>query len=397
MRRYRLVLTLAALGTLFALAGCARLFNTEYYVSEVYQTPAVRQAPDASDPSIADYDGLRQAILDLVADRAEEAQLQLANYDGDVTQDIAAACWEVKSATALGAFGVDSISYDLRRIVSYYQADMRITYARSAEKLAAVEPMADRRTLASRLDRALRAGETYLALEVTDPDLTVDEARGYLSEAYHADLASCPTLPETAVTFYPETGPDRIVEIELDYGMSAETLAARREEVSAALGALAEDLSPAPDSDNGPLAAESLHDLCGYLADLAAWDEKAGATVWDALVGRAADSQGLALALEAGCKTLGFECVTVAGRLDGEEHFWNIVTLAGAQYHVDLAGWTEKIPPVFLAGDRDLWGTYWWDTSQYPACRSNYGYFADLYPTPDPDATPAPTPAPIFL
>ncbi len=397
MGHYRPVLTLALLGLLLSLAGCARLFDTEYTVSEVYQTPAVRQTPDTGEAAITDYDGLRQAILDLVADRAETAQLQLANYDGDVTQDIAAACWEVKSATALGAFGVDNISYDLRRIVSYYQADMRITYARSAEKLAAVETVDDRLALADRLDQALRAGETYLALEATDPDLTAEDVRAYLAEAYHGDLTACPALPEAAVSFYPETGPDRIAEIALDYGMSAGTLAVRRDEVSAALGALAEELSPAPDSDNGPLAAESLYSLCQYLADVCAWDENAGSTVWDALVGRAADSQGLALAMEAGCDALGFECVTVAGRLDGEEHFWNIVTLAGGQYHVDVSRWTEQVPPVFLAGDRDLWGTYWWDTSEVPACPDNFGYFADLYPTPDPDATPAPTPAPIFL
>ncbi len=397
MRRYRLAPILAALALLPGLAGCATLFDTEYYVSEVYQTPAVRQTPEDADASITDAEGLRQAILDLVADRTEDARLQLANYDGDVSQDLAAVCWEVRSATALGAFAVEDIRYELERIVSYYRADIHISYARSAQELAAVEPIAAGADLAGRLDRALRQGETYLALEVSDPDLTAESVEAELARAYYGDLAACPTLPEASVELYPETGPDRIAEIELDYGMSGDALAARRQELADALAALAEDLSPAPDSDNGPLAAESLHDLCGYLADLAAWDENAGPTVWDALVGRAADSQGLALALEAGCETLGFACQTVAGRLDGQEHFWNIVTLAGEQYHVDLCGWTERDVPVFLAGDRDLWGAYWWDTSQYPVCPENFGYFPDLPPTPDPNATPVPTPAPIFL
>lgn len=397
MGRARLIPALTALGLLLALAGCARVFDTEYYVSEPYQTPAVRQTPDPGSDAIADADGLRRALLDLVAARQESAQLQFANYDGDVSQDISAVCWEVRSSTALGAFAVDSISYDLRRIVSYYQADVQITYARSEAQLAAVEQTGDSRALQSRLDQALRAGETYLALEVTDADLTADTVRGAVEQVYHADLTACPVLPEAAVAFFPETGPDRIAEITLDYGLSAEALAERRQELSAALEALAGDLTPAPESEAPELAAESLYDLCQYLAALCARDERAGSTVWDALVGRAADSRGMALAMEAGCKALGFQCVTVAGRLDDEDHCWNIVTLGEDAYHIDLSRWTELTPPVFLAGDRDLWGAYWWDTSQVPACSENFGYFADLYPTPDPNATPAPTPRPIFL
>ena len=397
MGRARLIPALTALGMLLALAGCARVFDTEYYVSEPYQTPAVRQTPDAGSDAIADPDGLRRALLDLVAARQESAQLQFANYDGDVSQDLSAACWELRSSTALGAFAVEDISYELSRIVSYYQADVHIAYARSEEQLAAVERLVDSRALTGRLDKALRTGETYLALEVTDASLTADAVRGTIDQVYRADLTACPVLPEAAVAFFPETGPDRIAEIDLDYGMGPEDLATRREELSAALDALAEDLTPAPESEAPELAAESLYDLCQYLSALCLCDEDAGPTVWDALVGRAADSQGMALAMEAGCRALGFECVTVAGRLDDEDHCWNIVTLGESAYHIDVSRWTEQTPPVFLAGDRDLWGAYWWDTSQVPACPENFGYFADLYPTPDPNATPAPTPRPIFL
>lgn len=397
MGRFRRVLAPAALALLFCLTGCAGLFDTEYTVSELYQAPAVHDTPtDGADHSIADRDGLYQAIMELVAGREESARLQFANYDGDVSQDLSAVCWEVKSATALGAFAVEDITYDLSRIVSYYRADMTITYTRSAAQMSTVEQTGGLRALRARLDGALRAGETYLALEVTDETLTADGVRACISDAYFADLTACPVLPEAAVTFYPETGPDRIAEIGLDYDMGQEALDRRRQELAGALDALTQALTPAPDSDNGPLAAVSLYDLCQYLSDLCQWDEDAGATVWDALVGRVADSQGLALAIEAGCRALGFECVTVTGRLDGETHFWNIVTLAGAGYHVDVSGWAERTPPVFLAGDRDLWGAYWWDTSQYPACPENFGYFAPAE-TPAPDATPVPTPAPIFL
>ena len=94
-----------------------------------------------------------------------------------------------------------------------------------------------------------------------------------------------------------------------------------------------------------------------------------------------------------------------AGRLDGDDHFWNIVSLDGVSYHVDVAGGGRE---VFLAGDGSLWGTYWWDTSEYPACPEDY---APPEPEPaeedepeeepedvgageEPQASPGPVPSP---
>ena len=395
MGRFRRALAAALALALLALAGCGVLFDTEYASSEPYQAPAAQEepAPAAAYDGISDYAALRRAVLQLVTDHVESAQLQFTGYDGVISDDISAACWEVKSSTAIGAFAVDYISYDLSRIVSYYQAEIHITYKRSAAQAAAVEQTATVSALEERLDRALRQDETYLVLQIADASASADTIRACIESAYYADPLAAPVLPAVEVALFPETGVSRIAEVTLDYGLAAQDLAQRRADLTGALEALAGEVS-LPETADGPARAEALYGLCQALADRCQADSAAGPTAWDALAGGAADSQGIALALEAGCQSLGFPCQVVSGRMDGEAHYWDIVTLDGACYHIDASVREDGAPAVFLAGDGQLWGAYWWDTSQYPVCPEPFG---PPEPTPSPSPLPTATPRPVYI
>ena len=418
MRFIRRLVPVLLTAALLLPAGCSGLFETEYYSREPYQAAAVQEeAAAAEDPAydnIDNFAALRRAVLRLVTDHQESALLQFTNYDGSISRDISAACWEVKSSTALGAFAVDYISYDLSRIVSYYQAEVNITYKRSAAQVNALERASAASSLSARLGRALEQGETYLVLETADGSATADTIRSYVSEAYFADPLVCPVLPEVEVGLFPETGVIRIAEISFNYGLEPSELLRRREELDAALRELTEGLLPesTPEETASPAEsaapsgtpdtraealdrAERLRTVCGRLTDRCRADESAGPTAWDALTGGAADSQGLAMALEACCQALDLDCRVVSGRMNGEPHFWDMVTLAGTSYHVDVSGREDGAPAVFLTGDEQLWGVYWWDTSDYPACPEDFRFSGD----PEPAPTPGPTwfPLPVTL
>lgn len=357
---------------LFGLAGCSVLYEREYTSQHPYEAEST--APEGNGPaapvsSITNYSSLKQAILQLVSERAESAELQFQNYDGNISQDISTACWEVKSSTALGAFAVDYISYDLSRIVSFYQAEIYITYKRSADQIAAVESVYTVSDLSEKLAQALRDNRSYLVLEVTVASATADTVMQAAEAAYHADPMTCPVLPEVDVGIYPESGVSRIMEITLSYGLDGETMDAMRRELQTAVEAMTRWVAP-QGAASGEMLSE--HDRVQgvhmYVADNCRLNRTAGATARDALVGGSADSEGLAMALMAGCQALDVDCSLVFGRLAGMDHVWNMVTVDGKTYHVDVSGGT----PVFLMGDEALWGDYWWDTSLYPPCPETY-------------------------
>ena len=407
------VLAAALAALLFLTAcGCTALFDKDVYLEEAYEATSESVETGDSAEAISNYAALRRAILRLVSERAESAELQFQNYDGTISRDISTACWEVKSSTALGAFAVDYISYDLSRIVSYYQAEIHITYKRSEYQMSALETVETLSAMRDRLAQALGAGETYLVLSLTAASLTGDTVRSGVERAYYDDPLVCPVLPTAEASLYPESGMSRIVEVTLDYGLDSASLAARREELGAALEALMaavaeaapidyDDEQPVPDApeeesspepaDESARTAALLKALCAEIAENCAWDETAGATAWDALTQGAAGSEGMAMALKAGCKALGVDCDIVFGRLNGENHMWNVVTVDGGAYHVDVSRWAEGEDAVFLVGDEELWGLYWWDTSEVPACPVRYGEQAE--PSGEPASAEAETEA----
>ena len=108
----------------------------------------------------------------------------------------------------------------------------------------------------------------------------------------------------------------------------------------------------------------------------------------------------MALAFKALCDIVEVDCTVVAGRLDRAEHYWNIVTVDGASYHVDVSAAAERgLAATFFISDADMWGHYWWDNENYPQCDGALSYAAlteepDSVETEAPEASPSPEVSP---
>ncbi len=364
-----------SLAFLLGMTGCSALFEKEYVSIEPYEAEVVSQEEnheEAAVSSISNYAALKRAIQQLVSEHAESAELLFQNYDGFISQDISTACWEVKSSTAIGAFAVDYISYDLSRIVSYYQADIFITYKRSADQMAALKSVKNVSELNEQLGEAIRENKTYLVLEVTVASATADTVREGVRAAYYGDPLACPVLPGVEVEIFPESGVSRIMEITLAYEADGEALNGKRQDLAQAVETMTSAIAPEEWTEETWPAPDRAYEVFSYVWETCTLDETAGATAWDALVGGAGNSEALALAVEAGCQALGVESSVVMGRLDGENHVWNQIVLEGDAYHGDVTGWGAGAESVFLVDDETLWGRYWWDTSLYPVCPQTY-------------------------
>ncbi len=378
----RLLCSLLAAALLLGLGGCSIFDRSVYELTEY--SAETEEASDDGVGYISDYAALRRAIVWLVSEHQESAELQFQNYDGNISRDLSQACWEVKSSTPLGAFAVDYTSFDLSRIVSFYQADIYITYKRSAEQMQELEPLGGLSAFLRRLDEALGGGERYLVLQMTAASLTPELVKEYIRRAYYADALASPVLPEAEVSLYPDSGVERIAEITLDYGLDDDELTERREALTSACQSLAATLTDETETASGEPAgaetasgetdgtAERLAAAAEALGGVCQYDADGGSGAYDALVTGSADSEGLSMAFQALCSLLELDCQVVSGRLDNEPHFWNIVSFGGASYHLDLTDRDSR----FLLGDDGMWGRYWWDTAAYPACAADYAYTA---------------------
>ena len=369
------------------LSGCASIFDKEYV--SVTDFPESTGSPISDGArSVKNYLDLKLAINSLVSMHEESGTLDFSNYNGsNISDDLAAAAKEVSTETALSDYAVDYISYDLDRSVMYYEAEVYIYYRRTAEEVEAVVSESTVTGLRDAISEALNELQTELVVMVSAAGASEDEVAGYVTAAYLESPLSCVIRPKAEVTMYSGGGLQRIYEIVLDYGEDTETLEEMKSGLEEELTALAERVTAQGAPHRALQAATVLMKTCLH-------DEEADSSLWAALHEGRADSEGMAVAYKALCDAVGVECEVVTGRLDRAEHYWNIVTVDGESYHVDVSLAREQgFAGTFFISDAEMWGRYWWDNEDYPQCEGSLSYSA-LVKEPKPEETPGTSPSP---
>lgn len=381
MRR-RLAAILLAAALVPALCGCASLYEKEYFSTSQYEDTDT-DVSDSGATEIRSYFGLKLAVSQLVSAHEETGTLDFRNYDGDINSDIAAACKEISTNTALGEYSVDYISYDLDRIVAYYEANIYVTYTRTAAEMQAIQTATGSSGLFDCIVGALDALDTQLVVMASTGNIGEDDVEDFISRACRENPLYCPAAPAADVKVYSGNGVQKIFEISLDYGgKSTKTLLAMREQLTGAVNQMAETVTSEGDAYRALQAASLLIARCAY-------DEAGGSTAYDAVIGGTADSEGMAMAYCALAKAAGLECSVVGGRMDKKPHYWNIFQADGDYYHADLSrAAADGFAKTFLMSDAAMWGKYWWDTELYPVCEGALTY-AGLLETQTETQTPA--------
>ena len=367
MRRITGCILILALA--LSLSACGSFFEKEYFSSSAYEPPE-RESGYEGATEVSSYIELTIAVNNLVSEHGERGLLHFTNYSGDIAEDLAAACREVSTGTALGNYAVDYISYDLDRIVAYYEAEVYVYYKRSAEDLESMFSVNTDEAFYDVVRAALAGRETRLTVSIGASAIDEVGALDCVDAAYFSDPLACVERPGAEATVYTGGGLQRIVELELDYGATDSVLASRR-------GALENTIARLTGSATSESAAYRALQCAIALTDDCAHSEDAPGTLWSALMAGEADSEGMAVAYKALCDAAGIDCLVVEGRLDREEHYWNIITVDGESYHVDTSRTMELgYGATFLISDAQMWGGYWWDNSEYPECSGPLSYAA---------------------
>ncbi|NCC67245.1 MAG: hypothetical protein EOM14_03475 [Clostridia bacterium] len=350
-------LALAA-ALIFSLSGCAGVFHKEYLHVSDY-TDDFGTADKAQ--TVKNLVQLKAAVINMVENNLSEDTFIFSSYDGDLQSDLSQLGWQIKTENALSGYCVDYISCYLSHIVNYYEAQIRITYKHAAEEIASIIPIAGMDSFKENISRALESCDKSITFRWITGSLTQEDALAAVWEVYCENPSACVVPPDTEVSLYSTGGLVNIVDLSFDYGYSEGTLQSMKAELLDAVSVIVS-------ADYGDNAAAFLQGMCSALSGSCEFSPDSGSTAYDALVGHAANSRGLALALAALCKSANIGCFVVSGTVGSSEHFWNIVGIGNTYCHIDLS--SAETPAVFYSDSQMINAGYNWETEKYPACES---------------------------
>lgn len=313
-----------SLALFLSLSACGNIFDREYlYVSSYADNYGT--ADEAQ--KIADGSELKAAVLGMVARHIGEEKFIFTAYDGDLQTDLAQLGWQIKSEDALSGYCVDYLSYDLSRIVNYYEAKIQISYKHTEPEVSAISPVSDADSLRQGIARALQNCETHAAFRWSGDELSDEAASDAAWQAYSQNPALCAVTPVVTVSLYYTGDSVGIAAFDFDYGYASQELQDMKAALESAISAVVRE-------ELGEGEAR-LRALCSALADSGEYSPNYGVSAYDALVIKSASSEGMALGLSALCNELSIECHVVRGEYYGEEHLWCIVALDEHYYHLD--------------------------------------------------------------
>lgn len=364
------ILLLAAMS--LCLCGCGSVFEKEYTAVEDYVPAAPQEVFSGDKITVKNFSSLKQAIQRFVTDGITEGSIIFdSGYSGNVSEDLAAACWQIRTQNALCAYCVESISYELNRIVTNDEAEIRISYVDFGGTMDGIVRLTFSSGIEELILDALNEGKNRLAVYVSNGVYTAEGMEDLVLSVYRSHPLCTPAVPKTNVNVYSGTGLQRLYELNISYGMGEEELNQCRAEIG--------ELDPfaEADTENMNEGSKALA-ACTYLLEHSLLsDSAADNSAYCVLVGGAGNSEGLALAYVELCHRLGLDCKVVYGLREWESHCWNIVTVDGERYHVDVSACMENwIGSGFLLTDQKMWGVYRWDIASYESCGGTLTYAA---------------------
>ncbi len=373
MKKLLTAIILAATAAI-TLSGCNAIIESDYVSVTAHEKPAAQSAvPEGPVREASDYQQLRTAISDFVEERAKRGTVRLKGYDRDVEKDVVDACMEVANNTPMGAYAVYYMTSNISKIVSYYEAEILITYSRSAEEMRSVLTATDKKDVRMALSEAMGSYANSLAMFVDTQDIDESFIASCVDELYYSDPSLSVTHPKVTVSSYPQTRDNRIVEVKLFHTYLKSSLVMMQENLLASADELVREAKSLDDIDALLHIAEALSRTVEVKEKIPedgsqdAWDTDD--TAYGALVRNSATSEGFSMAAKLICDRIGIECLVVNGMRNAADYSWNIVKLDDAYYHIDISRSTpEDVSAEFFKNDSAMTEEYLWDAVKYPKC-----------------------------
>ena len=346
----------ALLCACLTLSGCTSMLSRDL----VSITPHKSTTTDVGSSSalrVETYQELVNSLSYLISSGAAEGVIRLYMQTPQAEDDLSTARLEVLQEYPLAAYAVENITYETEPLLTYTEARVNISYRRTQQQIASIVPVTGISAVRATLTGAMSQFSPECVLRITFFDQTEDYVQDLIQQLYYANPDMALEFPELDVSIYPNSGKQRIVEVDFHYETDTPLLTERALLLKQACQRIADTLT-AEGSATPVSAANAVLDAGGYRAS-------GGSTGFSALLEGGANAEGLALAYASVCGNLGISCKVARGLYLGQPHFWNVVSTENGWRHLDLSR-QDALP---FSTD-DLWGQdgYLWLENSLPSC-----------------------------
>ena len=359
--KYRLLALCMVLAVL--VSGCRFLPDT--YVSVTPHTDSYPQQGEEEALTVENYTELKNAILSLVEEGAEEAVLTTGAYSGDIEQDYNTAVAYITGINPTGAYVVDAIDKEIVRAGSYYKLNLRIRYRRSGAELAKAKTVRGESGARNAVAAAVSDSADRLLLRISSYEEMDFDAM--VAECSAEDITKVMAQPTVTAEVVPNSGSVRIVELNFTYPRDPAELRVMQSAVNTIMNsAYGYVRYVKSDLERAILLYSFLTERHDYIV------ESSETPAYALLCEGVADSRAFAEIYAVMCNRAKVNCTVVNGTKNGEPYEWNILELESGVWHVDiLADEQAGMREPNLRTDEQMDG-YAWDREAYPVCGGLY-------------------------
>lgn len=351
MKRFLLLLLIV-----FMLTGCS--WNGETYVQVIPRSERPAENFEGNVPAET-YEEIRDLLQAMVASGRENDVIYTLNMGTEeLEKNMAKACRYVRTEDALGAYALDSVSYEIGTTGGKTAIACSAAYRHSNVEIRKVLHLDNRDQMHKAITEALESCSTGVVMLVNNyrytdfAQLVQDIARQYPQKIME--------IPEVIDEVH-GTGSAKVVELSFSYQNSRESLRNMQTQVRPVFDAASLYVS-GEGSD-----FQKYYQLYAFLMERFDYTIETSITPSYSLLRHGVgDSRAFATVYAAMCHNAGLECLVVTGTKNSEPWTWNVIMDNGLYYHIDLLS-SASNNYFWEMLDSDMNG-YVWDYSAYPEC-----------------------------
>ena len=375
MKKAAAMLILLAIAV--TLCGCDMWMDGTYY--SVTPHPEDNNGADVESVEVTGFTQLQAAIEEMVGSGRESGVVYVSGLETsrlDTFMNMAVN--NITTWDAVGAYAVDSISYEVGNNAGRTAVAVDITYNRSRSDILRIKHAKDLEEAKKEVFAALEsfdAGVAVLIEEYAETDFVQ-----LVQDFVDGNPDKCMEMPQVTASIYPESGSERVVELSFVYQTSRDTLRVMKNYVQPVFEAAALNVS----GEEGE--REKYNRMFFFLMERNDYRVETSLTpAYSLLRHGVGDSKAFAVVYSAMCREAGLDCQIVSGTRSGSAWVWNIICEDGVYYYVDLLR-SEAQGTIVRMTESNM-TDYVWDYSAYPEAGPKYE------PVEEPKSTEAPTEA----